>query len=118
MPSMIEIDDMLICINSDKGRLEYSRTDGRTWMPLCNESSSIGEFYDLLYDDENDEILAVTSRGIFYSRSKGRTWNPRFKSSRIEFQSLKFNGDELLAQTSDGLYYSRNAGRTWNPRHR
>ena len=87
-------------------------------MILFNESSSTGEFYDLLYNDENDEILAATSRGIFFSRNKGRTWNMRFNSSRIEFHSLKFNGDELLAQTSDGLYYSRNAGRTWTFRHR
>ena len=118
MPSMIEIDDMLIRINSDKGRLEYSRTDGRTWVSLYHESSSTGEFYDLLYNDEDDEILAITSRGIYYSRSGGRTWSMRYHSTRIEFQSLKFNGDELLAQTSDGLYYSRNAGRTWAFRHR
>lgn len=118
MPSMIEIDDMLIRINSDKGKLEHSLNDGRTWNSLYYESSSTGEFYDLLCDDENDEILAATSNGIFFSRNKGKTWNPRFRSSRIEFQSLKFNGDELLAQTSDGLYYSRNVGRTWARRHR
>lgn len=115
---MIEIDDVLIRINSDKGKLEYSRNDGRTWNTLFNGSSSTGEFYDLLYDDQNDEVLAVTSRGIYYSRNAGRTWNTRFHSSRMEFHSLKFSGNELLAQTSDGLYYSRNAGRTWNLRHR
>ena len=117
MPSMIEIDDVLIRINSDKGKLEYSRNNGRSWTPLYNGSTA-GEFIDLIYNDEDDEIIAATTKGICYSRNGGRAWTIRYTSSRIKFGSLRFSGNELLAQTSDGLYYSRNAGRAWTFRHR
>lgn len=116
MPRMIEVDDILIRI-ADRGKLEYSRNDGRSWTPLYNGSTA-GEFIDLVYNDEDDEIIAATTKGICYSRSGGRSWTIRYTSSRIEFDSLRFSGNELLAQTSDGLYYSRNAGRAWTFRHR
>ena len=119
MPRMIEYDDTLIRIN-DKGTLDYSKNGGRSWNVLYAHASSYGEFIDLLENDDDDEILAITSKGLYFSRSGGRTWNTRntTTSKQIEFYSLKWNGDELLADTEDGLYYSRNAGHTWSLRHR
>ena len=118
MPRMIEYDDMLIRI-TDEGNLEYSRYNGRSWAPLYKGRVGIsGEFYDLIYNEEDDELIAATSKGICYSRSGGKVWAVRYSNSRIEFDTLNFSGNELLAQTSDGLYYSRNAGRTWMKRHR
>ena len=65
-----------------------------------------------------NEILAITSKGIYYSTNKGGSWNNRCTSTSAgTFLSLMDGGKELLAQTSKGLYYSTNKGGSWNKRN-
>ncbi len=114
MSQMIKTSKEMIRINQEKNRLEYSNNDGRTWNSRCT-NTFYGTFESLLL--YNEEILAITSKGIYYSKNDGRTWNSRCTSSSYgTFESLQDNGKELLATTSKGLYYSKNDGRTWNRR--
>ncbi len=111
MARIINTGEELVRINFEKQRLEYSKNDGKTWIPRYT-GSSCGEFIDLLIF--GDEVLAVTSKGLYYSKNEGRTWIPRYTGSSCgDFQTIQENGTELLATTSKGLYYSKNEGRTW-----
>ena len=67
---------------------------------------------DLLYF--KDELLLVTSKGLYYSHTEGRTWTMRYNNnSNFDFLGLAESGSTLLATTSKGLYYSNSQGRTW-----
>lgn len=111
MPEIINNGNELLRINKSKNIIEYSRTDGRTWI-LCYNCGAIGTCHDLLR--YGNEILACTSKGLYYSRTDGRTWVLRCNGSSYgEFLNLQIMGTELLANTSKGLYYSRNQGLTW-----
>ena len=60
------------------------------------------------------ELLACTSKGVYYSVNGGRTWFARCASSSYgDFIQLYFDGKNLMATTSKGVYYSTNEGRTW-----
>lgn len=75
MGQMINRGKELIRINpTNKQKLEYSTTSGRSWNTRFS-SSSAGEFSDLT--DNGKEILATTSKGIYYSTTDGRSWNKR-----------------------------------------
>jgi hypothetical protein len=114
MPQMIMLGSEMIRINPAKNTIEYSTSQGRSWSSRYT-SSSCGEFIDLL--PYGNELLAVTSKGIYYSTSQGRSWSSRYTSSTCgEFQCLMDGGRELLAQTSKGLYYSTSSGRSWSKR--
>lgn len=111
MPKMITLGSELIRINPAKNTIESSANNGRFWVTRSTQSSC-GTFIDLL--PYGNELLAVTSKGIFASSNQGRFWVSRStQSSCGEFQSLTDGGKELLAQTSKGLYYSTNSGRFW-----
>lgn len=75
MAQMISRGKELIRINPEKrGRIEYSTNDGRTWATrYC--SSIVGKFDDLT--DNGKEILATTSKGLYYTINEGRTWVKR-----------------------------------------
>lgn len=75
MGQMINRGKELIRINpTNKQKLEYSTTSGRSWNTRFS-GSSIGEFNDLT--DNGKEILATTSKGLYYSTTDGRSWNKR-----------------------------------------
>lgn len=75
----------------------------------------ISSFYDLF--DNGREILACTSKGVYYSTREGSNWNARYTSSACgTFQQLSSDGRYLLATTSKGLYYSTSNGSNWNKR--
>ena len=114
MPQMIMLGSEMIRIHPAKNIIEYSTSQGRSWSTRYS-SSSCGEFIDLL--PYGNELLAVTSKGIYYSTSQGRSWSSRYTSSSCgEFECLMDGGRELLAQTSKGLYYSTSSGRSWSKR--
>lgn len=112
MPQIITVGKELLRINSAKNSIEFSINGGRSWAFRCT-GSSYGTFIDLL--QYGREVLACTSKGLYYSQNECRTFAPRCanSSSYGEFLTLQSNGNELLANTSKGLYYSRNEGRTW-----
>ena len=65
----------------------------------------------LLY---GNELLAVTSKGVYFSTNEGRSWLSRYTGSSCgTFLNLTDSGRELLANTSKGLYFSTNSGRSW-----
>ena len=115
MAEIIQGGSELIRIGIKKGSksLEYSKDGGRNWYTRFSGSGTVGNFVDLL--DHGDEILAVSTEGIFYSKDSGRNWYRRFRftSSTGEFQVLQSHGNELLAQSTKGLFYSKDEGRNW-----
>jgi len=65
MGQMITRGKELIRINpSNKQKIEYSTTDGRSWSTRYS-GSSCGDFNDL--NDNGKEILGMTSKGLYYS---------------------------------------------------
>lgn len=73
MPTIINRGKEMICISpKDSKKLEYSTTQGRSWILRYNGSSSTGDFSDLM--DNGKEILGTTNKGLFYSTTDGRSW--------------------------------------------
>lgn len=109
---MVQVTNEIVRINPQKAnQIDYSTNGGRTWMSRYS-GSSCGEFIDLVH--YNNELIAITTKGIYYSTNSGRTWMSRYTGTSCgKFLSLMDNGKELLAQTEKGLYYSTNSGRTW-----
>lgn len=104
----------IVRINPQKpNQIDYSTNGGHTWM--MRYSGNVGEFIDLL--PYQNELIAITTKGVYYSNNNGRTWMVRYSGTSCgKFLSLMNNGKELLAQTDKGLYYSTNSGRTWMKR--
>ena len=109
---MVQTSNEIVRINPQKAnQIDYSTNGGRTWMSRYS-GSSCGEFIDLVH--YNNELIAITTKGIYYSTNSGRTWMSRYTGTSCgKFLSLMDNGKELLAQTEKGLYYSTNSDRTW-----
>ena len=109
---MVQTSNEIVRINPQKAnQIDYSTNGGRTWMSRYS-GSSCGEFIDLVH--YNNELIAITTKGIYYYTNSGRTWMSRYTGTSCgKFLSLMDNGKELLAQTEKGLYYSTNSGRTW-----
>ena len=109
---MVQTSNEIVRINPQKAnQIDYSTNGGRTWMSRYS-GSSCGEFIDLVH--YNNELIAITTKGIYYSTNSGRTWMSRYTGTSCgKFLSLMNNGKELMAQTDKGLYYSTNSGRTW-----
>ncbi|PIE51054.1 MAG: hypothetical protein CSA38_00135 [Flavobacteriales bacterium] len=114
MPKMLNLGKELLRVNDVKGILEFSENGGKTWNQRCGATFN-GVFKDL--EIHKNELLAVTTKGVYVSENQGRTWNQRYVSNICgEFEVLQDNGVELLAQTSKGLYCSTNNGKIWNRR--
>ena len=109
---MVQTSNEIVRINPQKAnQIDYSTNGGRTWITRYSGTSS-GEFIDMVI--YNDELIAITSKGVYYSTRSGRTWINRYSGTSCgKFLSLMNNDKELLAQTDKGLYYSTNSGRTW-----
>lgn len=109
---MVQTSNEIVRINPQKAnQIDYSTNGGRTWISRYT-GTSCGDFIDMVI--YNDELIAITSKGVYYSTSSGRTWINRYSGTFCgKFLSLMTNGKELLAQTDKGLYYSTNSGRTW-----
>ena len=109
---MVQVANEIVRINPQKAnQIDYSTNGGRTWITRYSGTSS-GEFIDMVI--YNDELIAITSKGVYYSTNSGRTWINRYSGTSCgKFLSLMNNDKELLAQTDKGLYYSTNSGRTW-----
>ena len=86
MAQMIQRGSELLRINTQKNDIEYSKDGGRTWHRRYTGSnagtyhsrytgSSYGSFIQLASDGQN--ILATTSKGLYYSKDSGRTWHRR-----------------------------------------
>lgn len=72
---MIKKGNEFIRISQKQGnKIEFSTNDGRTWNSRYS-GSSYGDFIDLT--DNGKEILAQTTKGLYYSTNEGRTWNKR-----------------------------------------
>lgn len=56
--------------------IEYSYNGGRSWL-VRYIGSTAGQFKDLQICGR--EILALTSKGVYYSKDNGRTWLFRSK---------------------------------------
>ena len=75
MGKMIKMGNELIRINPERSdRIEISTNDGRNWKPRYN-GNMYGNFEDLSIN--GNEILAMTSKGLFRSKNGGRNWVKR-----------------------------------------
>lgn len=73
MPQMINRGNELLRIcTSNNLRLESSINGGRGWIVRFTGTVPIGSFSDLM--DNGKEIMATTSKGLFYSTNDGRSW--------------------------------------------
>lgn len=72
MPQLINYGKEMLRVSA-KG-VEYSTSEGRSWMSRYT-GSSCGEFRSLA--DGGRELLATTSKGLYYSTSAGRSWMKR-----------------------------------------
>ncbi|MDR1898024.1 MAG: hypothetical protein LBR10_14675 [Prevotellaceae bacterium] len=76
MSKMINRSKELLRISpKNPAQTEYSTNDGRNWNIRHPGNSAYGEFMDLT--DNGDEILATTSKGLFFSKNEGRNWQKR-----------------------------------------
>lgn len=109
---MINIGGELLRINTAKNTIEYFQNSGRSWITRYS-GTSYGIFVDLL--PYCSEVLACTSKGLYYSNNDGRSWISRCNNTSTygDFLNIQDAGTELLANTSKGLYYSKNSGRSW-----
>ena len=116
MANLINLGSELLRICPTNGnKIEGSTNDGRSWS-IRYSGSSNGAFYDLT--SYGNEVIAITSKGVYGSTNGGRSWSIRYTGSSCgDFQSISANGSELLATTSKGLYVSKNGGRTWSKRN-
>lgn len=112
MPQMINLGSELLRFNQPKNTIECSKNGGCSWVTRYS-SDQCGIFRDLLVF--GNEIIACTSKGLYYSGNQGRSWVIRCTngSSYGEFLNLQEDSGTLYANTSKGLYYSRNGGRGW-----
>ena len=115
MANLINLGSELLRIcPTNNNKIEVSTNEGRSWMTRSN-TSSYGAFYDLTCF--GNEVIAVTSKGVYVSTNGGRSWMIRSNTSSYgDFQFISANGAELLATTSKGLYVSKNGGRSWMKR--
>ena len=87
---LINTGSELLRINTAKNSIECSSNGGRSWVTRCSNSTSYGTFISLLprctntsYGDflslmqNGNELLANTSKGLYYSRNDGRSWVKR-----------------------------------------
>ncbi len=75
MGQMITVGKELIRINpTNKNKLEYSTNSGRSWSTRYS-GNACGDFNDL--SDNGNEILGITSKGLYFSRNEGRSWSKR-----------------------------------------
>ncbi|MDI6047506.1 hypothetical protein [Flavobacterium yafengii] len=74
MSQMVSHQGELVRINVNKNCIEYSTNDGRSWHGRSSKSI-IFEFQDLT--DNGNELLASTTKGLYYSKNKGASWHKR-----------------------------------------
>ena len=114
MAQIVQYGSELIRINTQKNTLESSKDGGRSWHRRYTGSNA-GTYVDLF--SLESEILACTSKGVYYSKDEGRSWHSRYTGSTYgSFFQLASDGQNILATTSKGLYYSKDSGRTWHRR--
>lgn len=110
MGIMVNFGGELIRFNPSNGKIEYSTTQGRSWIQR-NSGSTLGNVKSLIV--YGDELLLCSDKGVFYSTTAGRSWIRR-SAQQTNFIDLQDCGKEILATTGDGhLYYSTTAGRSW-----
>lgn len=74
MGQMINHQNELIKIEIGKNKILASKDGGKTWNTR-HSNGNYGIFQDLT--DNGTEIIATTSKGLYYSKNKGQTWNKR-----------------------------------------
>lgn len=73
MPTMINLGKEMLRISpKDSKKLEYSTTQGRSWILRYPGNNSIGNFQDLM--DAGKELIGTTDKGLLYSTTQGRLW--------------------------------------------
>ena len=94
-------------------KIEFSTDGGTNWRERQRAGVITGTFIDLL--PYGNELLAVTTNGIFSSSDSGLNWNQRCRERPTtgRFISLAESGSELLAITSNGLFSSTDRGVNW-----
>ena len=96
MNEMILFGGKMIRINpKDAKRLEYSNNQGRSWQTLFSGGSP-GEFKGLM--DGGSELLAQTSKGLFYSKNDGKAGKnaPKEYMSALKTKRFRLRNSLLL----------------------
>jgi len=73
---MIKWKEYLVRINpNDSTKMQFSADNGTNWNEMYVTNIGGGQILDLT--DNGDEILATTSKGLFYTKDRGYNWNKR-----------------------------------------
>lgn len=75
MGQMVSHQGDLYRINTSKNSIEYSTNNGRDWHHRQTWITSRGILQDLT--DNGNEILLMTSKGLFFSNNQARDWHKR-----------------------------------------
>lgn len=75
MGMIVTHQDLLLRINTEKNCVEYSKNNGKTWNKQGSVGSNAGDLLDLM--DSGTELLATTTKGLYYSKNKGLTFNKK-----------------------------------------
>ena len=67
--------DLLLRVNTQKNCIEYSKFVGKTWIKQGSVGSNGGDILDLL--DNGSELLATTTKGLYYSKNQGKTFSKK-----------------------------------------
>ena len=74
MGQIVNFGREMIRINSEKNRIEYSTNGGNSWHSRYSGSNA-GEFEEITV--QCNELLAQTSKGLYYSKNDGISWHRR-----------------------------------------
>jgi len=74
MGQIVNFGREMIRINSEKNRIEYSTNGGNSWHSRYSGSNA-GEFEEITV--QGNELLAQTSKGLYYSKNDGISWHRR-----------------------------------------
>lgn len=73
MGLMIVHNGLLLKINTEKNCIEYSKNKGMSWHFQGSISSNFGTFIELSNDE--DLLLAITTKGVYHSKNDGKSWH-------------------------------------------
>lgn len=107
--------------NDAAGLGVYKSTDGGLTFTVSNtgitNSGNVTVNKMLVNPLNINNIVAATSRGIYFSYDKGINWNLKGSSSTTDYKDIEYKpGDTstLYATSSGNFLRTTNAGNTWN----
>ena len=116
MPQLISVNKKLFRLNLADNCLEYSVTNGATWVSLSRLGNGFGRVKDLLWF--HNKLFLLTENGLWRSGSEGANWVRCGGGKIVEsLVAIVDGGKFLYGLSSDGkMWFSNNEGACWGLR--